>query len=156
MDELRLITDQFKNLNLNQEKINKFTEIFKNLNKSNISLKEIHKLSHILGISPQKFGKILKSITQQNSNNISIPKNKPSKIGRNHKCPCDSNKKYKNCCGSTKPVISEYNTEHNIVDCLCGSDIPWEDCCGSTKPVISEYNTEHNIVDCLCGSTKPV
>lgn len=129
MDDLHLITDKLKNLNLNQEKINNFCKIIKNLNQNNISLKEIHKLSHTLGISPQKLGKILKSSTNQKPIQNSIARNKTSKIGRNDKCNCNSNKKYKHCCGVTN--IIEDNTY-----CLCGSNICWDDCCGSTKKLV--------------------
>jgi uncharacterized protein YecA (UPF0149 family) len=129
MNDLQLITDKLKNLNLNQEKIDNFTKIFKNLNQNNISLKDIHKLSHILGISPQKFGKIIKSFTNQKPLQNTIPQNKISKIGRNNKCPCNSNKKHKYCCG-IPPIIKEDDTY-----CLCGSNLCWDYCCGSTKPV---------------------
>lgn len=34
-------------------------------------------------------------------------KKKEKKIGRNEKCPCESGKKYKKCCGDITPVKTE-------------------------------------------------
>lgn len=43
----------------------------------------------------------LSYLTKKQRNQIIVPVRTEPKIGRNEKCPCGSNKKYKNCCLTT-------------------------------------------------------
>ena len=90
------------------------------MNSQNIDMKEALKQLKELGIDPSKFNtKKIQQLLQISSkikdpsqinnetaseilNTLSIKPDKPfvnlNKIGRNERCPCGSDKKYKKCC----------------------------------------------------------
>ena len=62
-------------------------------------LKMISKIKDPSNIDPTLLSEITDSLTNNKQNKpINKTINKPIKIRRNEKCPCDSGKKWKNCC----------------------------------------------------------
>ena len=135
MDNISQLVEQ---LNLTEEKAEKILKEFKNMKPNQMSSKDVNKLASIVGLTPKTLAKTLRK-------NIPKPPPKISKrIGRNQKCPCGSNKKYKVCCiGKLEPkaeVITKENPtqkveldrsvqEEDIDMCHCGSGIPLFACC---------------------------
>jgi uncharacterized protein YecA (UPF0149 family) len=91
MEELRNVMPLLQSLGispdqLTPEKMSMLQQLSKAFaDPNNINEEAINKLTRKLGLNIDGKPK--------------VPKKKEEKIGRNEKCPCNSGKKYKKCCG---------------------------------------------------------
>ena len=92
MEELRNVMPLLQSLGispdqLTPEKMSMLQQLSKAVaDPNNLDEEAINKLTRKLGLNIDGAPK--------------VPKKKEKKIGRNEKCPCNSDKKYKKCCGS--------------------------------------------------------
>jgi len=50
-------------------------------------------------LDEESISKLMRQAGLDNNDTPNVPKKKGEKIGRNEKCPCNSGKKFKKCCG---------------------------------------------------------
>lgn len=136
------LPELLQTLNLTETKITKIINEFKNMKPESMTINDVNKLSHMIGITPKKLVKIMTKGLQTENNKPKIS----NKIGRNEKCPCNSGKKYKNCClnnsfKNTKTNNTQEKNKHDEELCPCDSGLPMFACC----PIQTENDLDKEI-----------